>query len=81
MDIRFLIDEHLRGQLWQALLWHNQQGVCSLDVVRVGDPPDLPQAHRSRPSAPARQVAGSVPFHSTAPATCRLPLQAVLVLR
>jgi hypothetical protein len=42
VDIRFLVDEHLRGQLWQALCSHNQHGVHPLDVVRVGDPPDLP---------------------------------------
>ncbi len=42
MDVRFLLDEHLRGQLWQALRWHNQRGAYPLDVVRVGDPADLP---------------------------------------
>jgi len=43
VDIRFLIDEHLRGQLWNALAWHNQRGAYPVDVVRVGDPTDLPQ--------------------------------------
>jgi hypothetical protein len=43
VDIRFLIDEHLRGQLWQAIISHNAGGTYSLDVVRVGDPVNLPQ--------------------------------------
>jgi hypothetical protein len=42
VDIRFLVDEHLRGQLWQALMWHNQRGVYPLDMERVGDSADLP---------------------------------------
>jgi hypothetical protein len=43
VEIRFLLDEHLRGQLWHALHWHNQRGAYPLDVVRVGDPADLPE--------------------------------------
>jgi hypothetical protein len=43
VDIRYLLDEQLRGQLWHALCWHNQRGAYPLDVVRVGDPPDLSQ--------------------------------------
>jgi hypothetical protein len=42
VDLRFLVDENLRGQLWKALAWHNQGGVYPLDAVRVGDPADLP---------------------------------------
>jgi hypothetical protein len=42
MPLRYLLDEHLRGPLWRAILWHNNSGVYPLDVVRVGDPPDLP---------------------------------------
>ena len=42
MDIRFLIDEQLRGQLWHAVAWHNQRGAYPLDVVRVGDSAELP---------------------------------------
>ncbi len=42
MDIRFLVDEQLRGQLWHALARHNLLGAYPLDVVRVGDPADLP---------------------------------------
>jgi predicted nuclease of predicted toxin-antitoxin system len=40
----FLLDEHLRGPLWQAILQHNLRGGAWLDVVRVGDLPDLPLA-------------------------------------
>ena len=43
MDIRFLLDEQLRGQLWHALTRHNLRGSYPVDVVRVGDPTDLPQ--------------------------------------
>jgi hypothetical protein len=42
MPRTYLLDEHLRGPLWRAIQWHNLRGVCPLDVVRVGDPPDLP---------------------------------------
>jgi hypothetical protein len=44
MALAFLLDEHLRGPLWQAILQHNLRGGERLDVVRVGDPPDLPLA-------------------------------------
>lgn len=42
MPLSFLLDEHLRGPLWQALLRHNLRGTNTLDVVRVGDFQDLP---------------------------------------
>jgi hypothetical protein len=43
MPLRFLLDEHLRGGgLWQAIQQHNAAGAHLLDVVRIGDPPDLP---------------------------------------
>jgi hypothetical protein len=42
MALRYVLDEHLRGPLWRAIQWHNSAGVYPLDVVRVGDPPDLP---------------------------------------
>ena len=38
----FVLDEHLRRRLWRAIQAHNARGVDPLDVVRVGDPPDLP---------------------------------------
>jgi hypothetical protein len=44
MPLRFVLDENLRGPLWRALVRHNQASVYPLDVVRVGDPPDLPLA-------------------------------------
>jgi predicted nuclease of predicted toxin-antitoxin system len=42
MALRYLLDENMRGPLWRAILWHNSSGVYPLDVVRVGDPADLP---------------------------------------
>jgi hypothetical protein len=42
MAIRFVLDEHLRGPLWRAVQRHNARAEDSIDVVRVGDPPDLP---------------------------------------
>lgn len=43
MALRFLLDEHLRGgRLWQAILHHNALGQDPLEVIRVGDTPDLP---------------------------------------
>jgi Domain of unknown function (DUF5615) len=42
MTLRYLLDEHLRGPPWRAIQWHNRLGEFPLDVVRVGDPPDLP---------------------------------------
>jgi hypothetical protein len=42
MALRFLLDEHLRGPLWHAIQRHNLRGGLFLDVVRVGDPLDLP---------------------------------------
>jgi hypothetical protein len=42
MPLRFLLDENLRGPLWDALLRHNSRGLDIVDATRVGDPPDLP---------------------------------------
>jgi hypothetical protein len=42
MPLAYVLDEHLRGGLWQAIQTHNAGGVHPLDVVRVGDPSDLP---------------------------------------
>jgi hypothetical protein len=42
MALRFLLDEHYRGVLWQAVRRHNARGLYVIDVVRVGDPGDLP---------------------------------------
>ena len=40
--LRFLLDEHLRGPLWSAILRHNTQGGLLIDADRVGDSLDLP---------------------------------------
>src|SRR6266568_2662106 len=42
MPLSFVLDEHLRGPLWKAIQRHNTRGLNPLDVVRVGDPLDLP---------------------------------------
>ena len=42
MSLAFLLDEHLRGPLWRATEARNRQLAQPLDVVRVGDPEDLP---------------------------------------
>jgi hypothetical protein len=44
MPLRFVLDENQRGPLWRAVIRHNQAGAYPLDVVRVGDPLDLPLA-------------------------------------
>ena len=40
--MRFILDEHLRGPLWVAVQQHNAAGLHTIEVTRVGDPPDLP---------------------------------------
>ena len=42
MPLRYVLDEHMRGLLWSALQGHNRAGIDVIDVVRVGDPVDLP---------------------------------------
>jgi hypothetical protein len=42
MPLAFVLDEHLRGELRQAILSHNAKGSHPVDAVCVGDPPDLP---------------------------------------
>lgn len=42
MSLRFVLDENLRGPLWRTILRQNRSGGYQLDVVRVGDLPDLP---------------------------------------
>jgi hypothetical protein len=44
MSLRYDFDEHLRGELWEAVEFHNGQSANLIDVARVGDPPDLPLA-------------------------------------
>jgi hypothetical protein len=36
------LDEDLRGILWPYLVRHNARGIDAIDIVRVGDLPDLP---------------------------------------
>lgn len=38
----FVLDENLRGRLWQAIQRHNARGIDTVDVVRVGDLTGLP---------------------------------------
>jgi hypothetical protein len=38
MPLRFLLDENLRGQLWDAISRHNTLGGYLIDALRVGDP-------------------------------------------
>ena len=41
--LRFVLDEHLRGTLWDAIQAHNAKpGAVPIQVCRVGDFPDLP---------------------------------------
>ena len=42
MPLAFVLDEHLRGPLWQAILRYNLRNDHPLDVIRVGDLPALP---------------------------------------
>jgi hypothetical protein len=42
MGLCYVFDEHLRGDLWEAVKFHNDHSPTLLDVVRVGDPPGLP---------------------------------------
>ncbi len=42
MPHAFVLDEHLRGPLWEAILRHNLHADGSLDVVCVGEAVDLP---------------------------------------
>lgn len=42
MSLAFLLDEHLRGPLWNAIQRHNLSSPFRLDVERVGDSADLP---------------------------------------
>ena len=46
MTLSFLLDENLRGRLWQALERNNATSEWLLDVIRVGDSPDLPLGMR-----------------------------------
>jgi hypothetical protein len=40
--LRYLLDENVRGPLWSALQRYNRKNDSPIDVVRVGDDPELP---------------------------------------
>ena len=43
MALRFVLDEHLRGLFWKHVRQYNARlPEAAIDVVRVGDPADLP---------------------------------------
>jgi hypothetical protein len=42
VPLLYLLDENLRGLLWRYVVRHNARRLDPLDVVRVGDPADLP---------------------------------------
>ena len=42
MALAFLLDENIPRRLWRAIQRHNARGENSLDVVRVGEPDELP---------------------------------------
>jgi len=42
MPLRYVLDEHLRGPVFHAILRHNRLGAYPIEAVCVGDPPDLP---------------------------------------
>ena len=44
MALPYLLDENQRGILWLVIQRHNARGIDPLDVVRVGDVPELPLA-------------------------------------
>ena len=42
MALAYVLDEHLRGELRQAILSHNAKGAYPVDAVCVGESLDLP---------------------------------------
>lgn len=42
MPLRYVLDEHLRGLLWRAIQRQSMRDGFPIDIVRVGDPPNLP---------------------------------------
>lgn len=42
MPLPFVLDEHLRGPFWSAIQRFNRRSEDALDVVRVGDYPEIP---------------------------------------
>lgn len=62
MALRFLLDEHFRGDLWRAILSHNAFSADPIDVIRVGDPPDLPLSTPDHEILRWAESAGRVPI-------------------
>ena len=60
MALRYVFDEHLRGELWKAVEFHNDHYPSLLDVVRVGDPPDLPLGSKDPDIVFWAEIAGRV---------------------
>ena len=60
MGLRYLFDEHLRGDLWDAVQFHNDHFPTLLDAVRVGDPLDLPLASKDPDILAWAEVEGRV---------------------
>jgi hypothetical protein len=46
MPLRYVFDEHFRGRFLRAVRLHNRTNAYPIDVVAVGDPPDLPRGSR-----------------------------------
>jgi hypothetical protein len=42
MPLAYLLDENLPRRLDRSIARHNARGLLPIQVVRVGDPPDLP---------------------------------------
>lgn len=49
MPLKFVLDEHHRGVLWDTICRHNLRGIDPVDVVRVGDQTDLPLGIKDPP--------------------------------
>jgi hypothetical protein len=60
MALRFLLDEHLRGELWKAVQFHNAHAPELLDMVRVGDPPDMPLSSKDPDILAWAELSGQV---------------------
>jgi len=43
MSIKFLFDENLEDPLRLAVTRHNLRGIDPIDVISIGDSPDLPR--------------------------------------
>jgi Domain of unknown function (DUF5615) len=46
MPLKYLLDENVSPSLIKAIQQHNAIGMYPLDVMRVGDPPNLPKGSK-----------------------------------